>query len=278
MARIKGELNGEFTMTDLGEMKKILGLRVQRDREHGTLNISQGPYIEIILARFNMQDANIVSTPLSRSTKPDGPTEPSQIPTTDAPYAKAVGSLMYAALGTRPDLAFMVQHLSQFTTSYKPEHWTAIKHALRYLKGTRDDGITFHKTAGLDLELFVDADYANRNDALSIGGYVATLGGGAVAWTSKKQRTVALSTTEAEYISLTEGAKELVLMRRLLQDLGIDQKQPTSIRSDNLSAITISHDATYHSHETHQRCLPLRERVASNEAALTFERRRIRQT
>ena len=93
---------------------------------------------------------------------------------------------MYSALGSRPDLAFVIQHLSQFTTSYGPGHWTAVKHVLRYLKGTRDDGLTFSRETGLDLELFVDADYTNRADALSIGGYMAMLGGGSITWSSKK--------------------------------------------------------------------------------------------
>jgi hypothetical protein len=258
-------------MTDLGEMKKILGLRIERNRGEGTLKISQGPYIDTILARFHMQDANPVSTPLSKTVKLTTSKEAMHT-RHDIPYATTIGSIMYAALGTRPDLAFSVQHLSQFTTSYGQEHWTAIKYALRYLKGTRNGGIVFKKDAGLNLELFVDSDYANRTDALSIGGYVAIIGGGCVAWSSKKQRTVALSTTEAEYIALTEGAKQLVWLRRFLHNLNLDQSKPTSIRSDNLSAITISHDATYHARTKHINVAYhfIREKVASNEAALTY--------
>ena len=94
---------------------------------------------------------------------------------------------------------------------------------LRYLKGTRDDGLTFSQETGLDLELFVDADYANQANALSIGGYVAMLGGGSITWSSNKQRTVVLSMTEVEYIALTEGTKQLVWLRRFLTDLGFNQ-------------------------------------------------------
>jgi hypothetical protein len=107
---------------------------------------------------------------------------------------------------------------------------------------------------------------------LSISGYVATLGGGAIAWSSKKQHTVALSTTEAEYIALTEGAKKLIWLRRFIQELGIDQTQPTSLRSDNLGAITLSHDATYHARTKHINVAYhfIREKVASHEATLTY--------
>ena len=118
----------------------------------------------------------------------------------------------------------------------------------------------------------MDADYVNWADALSIGGYVAMLGGGSIAWSSKKQRTVALSTTEVEYIALTEGTKQLVWLRRFLTDLGFDQAQPTSIRSDNLGVITLSHDASYHARTKHINVAYhfIRKRVASNEVALTY--------
>ena len=85
-----------------------------------------------------------------------------------------------------------------------------VKHVFRYLKGTRDLGITFQQNSDLNLKLYVDVDYANQADTLSIGGYVATFGGGSVAWSSKKQRTVVLSTTEVEYITLMGGTKQLI--------------------------------------------------------------------
>ena len=153
---------------------------------------------------------------------------------------------MYTALDTRPDLAFTVQHLSQFTVSHGLEHWIAIKHALCYLKGTCNVGIIFRKDVDIELELYVDSDFGNRTDGLSISGYTAMLGGGCIAWSSRKQRTVSLSMTEAEYMALTEDAKQLIWFRRALQELGFNQDQPMSIRSDNLGVIRISHDAPYH--------------------------------
>ena len=118
----------------------------------------------------------------------------------------------------------------------------------------------------------MDSDYANRKDALSINAYIAILGGAASAWSSKKQRTIALSTTEAEYMALTEGTKQLIWLRRLIQELGIDQTQPTSLRSDNLGAITLSHDATYHARTKHINVAYhfIHEKVASREATLTY--------
>ena len=125
---------------------------------------------------------------------------------------------------------------------------------------------------GLDLELFVDADYANRANALSIGGYVAILGSGSITWSSKKQKMVALSMMEVEYIALTEGTKQLVWLRRFLTDLGFNQSQPTSIHSDNLGAITLSHDVSYHARTRHINVTYhfICKRVASNEVVLTY--------
>ena len=124
-------------------MGKILGIRVERDRVKGTLKISSGLYINVVLTQFYMQDVNPILMPLSKSVKLMVPIESTNGPTIDVPYAKAISSLMYVALGTQPDLAFAVQHLSQFTMSYGPEHWTVVKHMLWYLKGTQDDGLTY---------------------------------------------------------------------------------------------------------------------------------------
>ena len=105
-----------------------------------------------------------------------------------------------------------------------------------------------------------------------MNGYVAILGGGAIAWSSKKQRMIALSTTEAEYMALTEGAKQLIWLWRFIRELSIDQSQPTSLRSDNLGAITLSQDVTYHACTKHINVAYhfIHEKVASHEAALTY--------
>ena len=141
MAKLKQDLKDNFTMTDLCEMKKILGIQVVRDQQAGTLKILQSTYIDKILAHFNMTDANPVSTPLYESVKLEDTKEQVDDPT--MPYAKAIGSLMYAAIQTRLDISFTVQHLSQYTTNPTQDHWTAVKHVLQYLKGTRDEGIVY---------------------------------------------------------------------------------------------------------------------------------------
>src|SRR5882724_3739303 len=214
MTQLKRELKNHFTMTDLGEMKKILGIQVIRDRKAGTLKIAQSAYIDKILARFNMTDANPVATPLPKNIKLNDIKEAlpkDQTVNTNVPYTKAVGSLMYVAIQKRPDIAFAVQNLSQYTSQPAPEHWMAVKRVLRYLKGTRDEGILFKRAETLlKLEIFSDTDFANWADAKSISGYACVMDGACIAWSSKKQGTVALSTTEAKYIALTHAAKQMV--------------------------------------------------------------------
>ena len=258
-------------MTELGEMKKILGIRIERDRKQGTLTMSQGHYIDVILAWFNMSNAHPVSMLLHKTIKLNSSLDLTG-PTIEVPYTKVIGSLMYAALSTQPNLAFAIQHLSQFITSYRAEHWTAIKHVLRYLKGSCNSRITFTWDASLNLEIFVDSNYANRMDALSINSYVAILGGGAIAWSSKKQQMIALSTMEAKYMALTEGTKQLIWLWCFIWELSIYQSQPTSLRSDNLGAIMLSQDVTYHAHTKHINVAYhfICEKVASHEAALTY--------
>ena len=254
-------------MMDLGLMTKILGLKVDWDRENGILKISQGLYIDKILERFNMQDAYPVSTPIAPNIRLNIP----DVPKINPYYTKAIGSLMYAAIGTRPDIAFAVQHLSQFTTNHATEHWTAVKCVLRYLKGTRDQGLIFRRlNTRFNLKIYADADFANASDAKSISGYACLIGDSCVAWSSKKQSVVALSTTEAEYIALTHSAKEMVWLRQLLEDIGLDMTEPSITFTDNLATQTITHDASYHTRTKHINIAfhYIRERVVSNETKL----------
>ena len=123
MIKLKGELHEKFQMTELGEMKEILGIRIERNREQGTLTMSQGHYIHIILVWFNMSNVHSVSMPLHKTIKLNSSLDLTG-PMTEVPYTKAIGSLMYVTLSTWPDLAFAIQHLSQFIMSYGAEHWT----------------------------------------------------------------------------------------------------------------------------------------------------------
>jgi len=140
--------------------------------------------------------------------------------------SSAVGSLMYAMVCTRPDIAHAVGVLSRFMSKPGKEHWTAVKQVFRYLRGTSDYGLCYQGRPGLDTVLdihgFVDADWAGDLDQRRFtSGYVFNLFGGVVSWMSKKQSIVALSTTEAEYMAATHASKEAVWLQRLCSSMGL---------------------------------------------------------
>src|ERR1700678_470687 len=128
-----------------------------------------------------MADSHPVNTPMDPNVKliklPD--TENYDIPD----YRSAISSLMYAAIGTRPDILFAVQHLSQFISNPRPAHWTAVKCVFRYLNGTRSLGITFHKGGGVEPLAYSDADWgSDQNDRKSISGYIFIMSAGPISW------------------------------------------------------------------------------------------------
>ena len=136
------------------------------------------------------------------------------------PYASAVGSLMYAMVCTRPDIAHAVGVVSRFLSNPTKEHREGVKWILRYLKGTSELCLCFTK-GNLTLQGFSDADLGGDFDTKkSTTGYIFTLGGTVVSWKSKLQDRVALSTTEAEYIAISEAAKEMIWLKNFLNELG----------------------------------------------------------
>jgi hypothetical protein len=166
------------------------------------------------------------------------------------PYSSAVGSLMYAMVCTRPDIGYAVGVVSRFLSNPGKEHWSAVKWILRYLKGTAKKCLCFGNGNQM-LVGYVDADMAGDVDSRkSTSGYLITFAGGAVSWQSRLQKCVALSTTEAEYIAITEGCKEILWMKKFLQELGQNQESYV-LYCDSQSAIHLSKNSTYHSRSKH---------------------------
>lgn len=234
---MKQDLNQKFEMTDLGEVHYCLGIQITCDRSKGIIEINQTKYIDDVLKRFNMEDCKPAVTPMQAGVKLSKSMSPTTQEQTalmeEIPYQSAVGSLMYAMLGTRPDISYAVGALSQYSSNPGMEHWKAIKWVLRYLKGTRNHHIQYRKDGGL-LQGYSNADWAgNLDDRRSTTGYVFLLGGGSISWNSKKQPTVALSTTEAEYMALCQAAKEGVWLNRLLSEVGYSPSLLIIVFSDN---------------------------------------------
>jgi hypothetical protein len=242
----KRKVNEKYKMTDLGPCRWLLGIKIERNLKNRSISLSQHAYIDSILARFNFDDVKPVSTPMDPST----PLTKSQSPSTladiakmkNVPYHEAVGSLMYASMGTRPDITFAVSTVAQFLENPGAAHWEAVKRIFRYLKGTRDMKLVYGDE-NRDLQGWVDADGASQDHRRAISGYVFMVDGGAVSWLSKKQEIVTLSTTEAEYVAATHAVKEAVWLHRLFGELfpPINMiNKLTTLHSDNKSAITLA--------------------------------------
>ena len=254
ISKLKKDLGSQFAMKDLGPAQQILGMRIIRDRKKKRLWLSQEKYIEKVLNRFNMKDAKSVSTPLAAHFKlsadlcPCDDKEKEEM--SKIPYASAVGSLMYAMVCTRPDIAHSVGVVSRFLANPGKKHWEAVKWILRYLKGTGHHCLCFGNNE-IMLEGFADADMDGVvNTRKSTTGYVYTFVGVAVSWISKLQKVVALSTTEAEYIAATEACKEMLWMQRFLVELGIKQDKYV-LHCDSQSAIHLAKNPAFHSKTKH---------------------------
>ena len=248
----KNELKKAFEMTELGELKTFIGLEVQRNRNLRTLKISQKSYIDRILTDHGMENCATVATPIEPGTRLEKSTEEYTANSADVQqYQSAVGSLMYAMLGSRPDIAYAVGTVSKFCNKPNNEHWTAVKRILRYLAGTRDLGILYGSSRSC--QGFCDADWGSSEDRRSTSGYVYILNGGAISWASRKQSVVALSSTEAEYMALTQAVKEVLWLRSLLTEIGAlaHTAEISNVYCDNQGAITLARNPGFHARSKH---------------------------
>ncbi|KAM2628105.1 hypothetical protein TB2_001483 [Malus domestica] len=233
--KLKKQMKNEFEMKDLGEAKKILGMEITRDRAKGLVSLNQRQYLEKLIRKFGVHDSTKpVNTPLTPHFKLSSlqclKTDKEKLQIKSMPYANLVGSLMYAMVCSRPNIAHhAVGMVSRYMHNSGKEHWQTAKWILRYLHGTLDVGLCFeigdsgigHFAVG-----YVDSDYAGDLDGRkSTTGYVFTMAKGPVCWRSILQSSVALSTTEAEYMAVAEAIKEAIWIHRLIRDLGVDQKQ-----------------------------------------------------
>ena len=254
IAKVKKQLAGAFKMKDLGELSHFLGMRVTRTLD-GDISIDQSTYIKDILARFGMEDSKAVSTPLATGTKLIKIDASSAKHEFDIQllYQSIVGSLMYAMLCTRPDIAFAVQQLSQFASDPSPIHLQAAKRVLRYLQGSRELHLTYKRNGGdtESVQSYSDANFAADEDRKSISGYVFTLAGSPISWQAKKQSMIALSTAEAEYAALTQATKEAIWLQNLLKDLGMSKYAPKIVNVDNQGTIALAENPIHHARTKH---------------------------
>jgi Reverse transcriptase (RNA-dependent DNA polymerase) len=242
-----------YGVSSAGPVNWMLGMTVERDVKEHTVQLGQEAYIDSLLERFGLVDAKTVSTPLpvgadlAKANCPKTPEEQAEM--ADSRYRELVGCLMYSMLTVHPEIAYAVSVLSKFVANPGPIHYEAAKRVLRYLKGVKSAKLVLGGWA--ELRAYSDADWAgDRDDRRSTGAYVFCIGAGAVSWSSKRQPTVALSTLEAEYMALTQAAKEALWLKRFLAELGIDIPS-VILFGDNQGSLALAKNNVFHARSKH---------------------------
>jgi reverse transcriptase-like protein/gag-pre-integrase-like protein/integrase-like protein/Pol polyprotein len=250
----KLKLNSKYLLMDLGTIHWLLGIKIIHNREAKTISLSQSTFVNSIVNCFNLQDAKPAKTPMMPGTLPSKSDLPSNATESDymkrVPYREAIGSLMYAAIATCPDITFAISTLSQFLENPGHLHWEAIKQIFCYLAGTKDHKLTYGNEHH-DLLGYTDTDGGTQEHHKSISGYTFLIDGGAISWTSQKQELVALSTAEAKYVALTHAAKEGIWLHHLLIELSLLSTLSIPILCDNQSTLKLATEDNYHSRTKH---------------------------
>lgn len=252
--RVKEGLAEEYGIKDLGPAEFILGIQIMRSSD-GTVTLSQKAYLEEVLKRFGMADCRPLATPMEPNLQLEQSLDEPD-PDFKRKYLQGIGSVLYAMTGTRPDIGHAVSYLARFSARPTNEHWLAFIHLLRYLRGTLDYGICYKPVAAklAGLNAYSDADWgADINTSRSTMGYVFTICGGAVSWSSTLQSRVTTSSTEAEYLALSHASKEAIYLNQLLEELGHGSPGAVTLFGDNQGANALSKDARFHKRTKHLR-------------------------
>lgn len=233
----------EYEIT-FNPLSYFLGIHIDV-RQNGDIHIHQQKYIHEALRRFNLQNCKPSITPSDKSIY-ELPTEP----IIDCDYRELIGTLMYLTICTRPDIAFSIGYLSRFLDSPTEPMWQAALKILRYLKNTDQIGILYKRTSSVPLQVFSDSDFASDpKTRKSTTGSLIKRQEGPIIWQSNKQSTVALSSTEAEFISASETIRSVIWVQQLLAEVGYDEKPTLFI--DNLAALNIIKNPTSHRRTKH---------------------------
>jgi hypothetical protein len=259
---LKGSLKKEYQMKDMDNVSKYLGLDVAQSEDKEKIQVNQKTYIRSILRTFGFEDCNPVSTPMEPGIVLQK-SEEAIDEELQQKYQRAIGSLMYVMVQTRPDISYAVSTLAQYSSNPNQKHWGGVKRVFRYLKGTQELGLEYSKQASQQIVGYSDADYAgDRDNRRSTSGYVFMLAGSPLTWASKKQTSVALSTCEAEYMALSKTTTEAMWLRKLLHEMDFQtpEEPPETnhdiqirphIKADNQGAIALAENPVFHNKTKH---------------------------
>ena len=250
IANLKKELSDRFRIKDLGPVRWYLGMHITRDRANRTIYINQKAYVGRILDAMGMTDCHPCTTPMDADLrKEDYRASKKEVKA----YQQLLGSLLWLAMMTRPDIAYSVNKCSRYATNPAPNHDNAAKRIVRYLAGTRDLGLTYAPNSDSgELVGYSDSSYGDCLDTRkSTSGYIFMLHNGPISWTTKRQSVVTTSSTEAEYIGQCNAGKEAVYLARTLKSIGYGIDGPIIIRADNQSAMKLAINPVFHPKSKH---------------------------
>ncbi|XP_019176458.1 PREDICTED: uncharacterized protein LOC109171834 [Ipomoea nil] len=261
------QLSTVFKIRDLGTPGFFLGIETLHT-SNGLL-LTQRKYMRDLLQRAGMTDCKPLATPAAVTKAVTPSTQPFDNLTQ---YRRIVGALQYLTI-TRPDLSYAVNRLCQFMHSPIVDHWGLLKRVLRYIKGTIDFGLRLSATSSTAIHAYSDSDWASCPiDRKSTSGYAVFLGSNLVSWLSRKQRTVARSSTEAEYKALADVSAEVTWIVSVLREIGLYSGCPATLWCDNLGATYLCANPVFHARTKHVEIDYhfVRDRVAAGDFVVNF--------
>lgn len=240
IVKFKNMLNDNFKMKDLGLASNFLGINIEQNLQQNEICINQNVYLKKVLEKFQMADCKSVDTPMERNFNLESLNKTcSESKEMENKCRQLIGSLLYACMGTRPDLCVAVSFLSRYQHCASSELFKCLKRILRYVKGTLNLNLVYKQNNSNELNGYVDADWAGDiRDRKSTTGYIFKMFDCPISWSSKKQLCVSLSSAEAEYVALSQSITEACWLKYILKDFGISCN--ITMFEDNQSAIKIS--------------------------------------
>ncbi len=267
---VKAQISNEFQVIDKGQLRHFLGMEIEREGETGIIRLGQSQYIRDVLKMYGMETCKPLAVPLEAGYQVSCDDDSEKVD--QQQYQSLVGTLIYNATSTRPDILHSVSKLAQRNSDPRKEHMVRLKHILRYLAGTINLKLIYEPN-GNNLQCFVDADWGgNAVDRKSYTGFVFSLGGCPITWESVKQKSVALSSTEAEYMAASDASKEAIYLKRILMELNAWDGGPVVLHIDNQGAQKLEENPVYHRRSKHIdiRFHHIRDLVQSREIRLEY--------
>ena len=261
----KKGIQREFLMEDLGEPKRVIGIDVDITQDY--ILINQPSYIDKVIKKFNMDDCTPKRTPMETKLKLTKDMCEDNEKVQDFPYRSLVMSLLYLSICTRFDIANTCKELCRFLEKPGSAMVSTAKRVVRYLKGCKHFGLKFYRGWRADkildvssnwspnspVKTYTDADWAGQADtSRSTAGMILLFNGTTISWYSKTLKVIALSSQDAEYMALSDGSREIIFIRQLLETLGF-KLSPTELYGDNSGSLAVSNNPAAHQKTKHIR-------------------------